>query len=97
MVEGLPVIKNDHIECGACAFGKQHRNEFPNHEEKRQAELLELIHTNVCGPMQTRSLSGVWYFLIFVNDRSRFTWAYFIRRKSDVFESFKEFRIKVEK
>ena len=36
MVEGLPVIKNDHIQCVACALGKKHRNEFPNHEEKRQ-------------------------------------------------------------
>ena len=53
-VEGLRVIKDDHIECVACALRKQHRNEFPNHEEKRQIELLELIHTDVCGPMQTR-------------------------------------------
>ena len=53
MVEGLHVIKYDHIECVACALRKQHRNEFPNHEEKRQTELLELIHTDVCGPMQT--------------------------------------------
>ena len=73
MVEGFPVIKNDHIECVACALGKQHRNEFSNHEEKRQTKLLELIHTDVCGPMQTRSLGGAWYFLIFVDDRSRFT------------------------
>ena len=67
MVEGLPIIKNDHIECVVCALGKQHRNEFPNHEEKRQTELLELMHTNVCGPMQTRSLGGAWYYLIFVD------------------------------
>ena len=97
MVEGLPVIKDDHIECVAYALGKQHRNGFPNHEEKRHTELLELIHTDQCGPMQTRSLGGAWYFPIFVDNRSRFTWAYFIRRKSDVFEYFKEFRIKVEK
>ena len=44
MVEGLPIIKNDHIECVACALEKKHRNEFPNHEEKRQTGLLELIH-----------------------------------------------------
>ena len=50
-VEGLPVIKYDHIECATCALGKKHKNEFPNHEGKRQTELLELIHTNVCGPM----------------------------------------------
>ena len=47
--------------------------------------------------MQTRSLGGALCFLIFVDDRSRYTWAYFIRRKSDVFEYFKEFRIMAEK
>jgi transposase InsO family protein len=97
MVEGLPVMKNDHIECEACALGKQHREEFPIHKEKRQTEILELIHTDVCGPMQTRSLGGASYFLIFVDDRSRYTWVYFIRRKSDVFEYFKEFITMVEK
>ena len=38
-----------------------------------------------------------WYFPIFVDDRSRFTWAYFIRRKNNIFEYFKEFKIKFEK
>ena len=51
MVEGLPIIKDDNVESDACALRKQHRKEFPNHEEKRQDELLELIDTNVCGPM----------------------------------------------
>jgi len=36
MVEGLHVIKNDHIECKACALGKQDREEFPIHIQKRQ-------------------------------------------------------------
>ena len=47
--------------------------------------------------MQTRSIGGAWYFLIFVDDRSRYTWVYFIRKKSDVFEYFKEFKSMVEK
>jgi hypothetical protein len=67
------------------------------HKEKKQREIIELIHTDVCGPMQTMSLGGAGYFLIFVDDRSRFTWAYFIRKKSDVFEYFKEFKTMVEK
>ena len=97
MVEGLPVIKNVHLECSACALGKQHRDAFPIHQEKKQTDLLELIHTDVCGPMQTRSLGGASYFLTFIDDRSRYTWVYFIRRKGDVFEYFKEFRMMVEK
>jgi hypothetical protein len=36
MVEGLPIMKNDHIECEACALGNQHSEEFPIHKEKRQ-------------------------------------------------------------
>jgi hypothetical protein len=37
MVEGLPAMKNDHIDCEACALGKKHREEFPMHKEKRQS------------------------------------------------------------
>ena len=47
--------------------------------------------------MQTTSLGGTRYFLIFVDDKSRFTWVYFIRKKRDVFEYFKEFKTMVEK
>jgi transposase InsO family protein len=47
--------------------------------------------------MQTRSLGGAYYFLIFIDDRTRYTWVYFIRKKSDVFEYFKEFKNLVEK
>jgi len=97
MVEGLPVMKNNHVECEACALGKQHREEFLVHEEKRKREILELIHTHVCGPMQTRSLGGELYFIIFVDDRSRYTLIYLIRKKSDVFEYFKEFKNMMEK
>ena len=47
--------------------------------------------------MQTRYLGGASYFLTFIDDRSRYTWVYFIRRKGDVFEYFKEFRTMIEK
>ena len=47
--------------------------------------------------MQTKSLGGTSYFLTFIDDRSRYTWVYFIRRKGDVFEYFKEFRTMIEK
>ena len=97
MLEGLPVMKNDNFPCEACALGKKHREEFPIHTEKRQTNILELIHIEVCRPMQTRSFDGASQFLIFVDDSSIYTWVYFIRRKSDVFENFKEFRTMAEK
>ena len=97
MVLGLPVMKNDNFPCEACALGKQHKEEFPIYTEKRQTYILELIHTNVCEPIETRLVGGASYFLIFVDGRSRYTWVYFIRRKSDVFEYFKEFRTMTKK
>lgn len=66
MVEGLHVLKNDHVECESCLLGKKHREEFPIHKGKRQKEIIELIHTDVCGPVQTRSIGGTWYFIIFL-------------------------------
>ena len=62
MVERLLVLKNEHIECEACALGKQHREEFPVHKEKKQREIIELIHTDVSGPIQTMSIGGARYF-----------------------------------
>jgi hypothetical protein len=36
MVEGLPMFKSEHVECEGCALGKQHREEFPMHIDKRK-------------------------------------------------------------
>jgi hypothetical protein len=97
MVEGIPVLKNEYSTCEGCALGKMHREEFPTHIDKRKRDILELVHTDVCGPMQTRSLGGAYYFLIFIDDCTKYTWVYFLRKKSDVFEYFKEFKNMVEK
>lgn len=48
MVEGLPIIKGENFECEGHALGKQHREEFPMHENKIKREILELVHTDVC-------------------------------------------------
>lgn len=64
MVEGLPIIKGEHFECEGCALGKQHKEEFPVHENRRKHEILELVHTDVCGPMQTKSVTW-WSILLY--------------------------------
>jgi hypothetical protein len=97
MVEGLLVLKSVHIDFDACAMGKLHRDEFPVHIDRKKRDILELVHTDLCGPMLTISLGGAYYFLLFIDDSTRFTWVYFLRKKSDTFEYFKEFRSMVEK
>ncbi|KAK4407791.1 Retrovirus-related Pol polyprotein from transposon TNT 1-94 [Sesamum angolense] len=58
--------------------------------------LLNLIHTDVCGPLNTPARGGYAYFITFTNDHSRCGYVYGIRYKSEVFGRFKEYRLEVE-
>ena len=55
-----------------------------------------MIHSNVCGPMSSTSLSGFEYCITFIDDFSKRTWIYFLKAKSEVFEKFKEFKALIE-
>jgi hypothetical protein len=68
MVKGIQVFKNEHVECDGCTLGKQHTNEFPMNRDKWERDFLELVHIDVCGAMQIKSLVGSSYFFIFIDD-----------------------------
>lgn len=89
MVDCLPALKNVHVDCGACALGKVHRDEFPVNVDRNKRYILELVHTDLCGPMQTRSLEGAYYFLLFIDDCTRFTWVHFLRKIFILFNTVK--------
>ena len=69
---------------------------FPR-KGNRSSNLLELVHTNVCGPINIRAYSGYEYFITFTDDHSRYGYVYLMHHKSDSFEKFKEYRTEVEK
>ncbi|BBG92676.1 multidrug resistance-associated protein 9, partial [Prunus dulcis] len=58
MVFGLPEIKNTNAVCEGCTFGKHCRKAFPKEATSRATTPLELVHTDVCGPMQTVTKAG---------------------------------------
>ena len=97
MVRGLPRINHPDQLCEGCLLGKQFRKGFPKQSESRAKKPLELIHTDVCGPIKPSSLGNSNYFLLFIDDFSRKTWVYFLKQKSEVFEVFKKFKTAVEK
>ena len=88
MVHGLSMIQEVKEVCEGCALGKQHREAFPKDKAWRAKAPLELVHTDVCGPMDTTTHGGNKYFITFIDDFSRMTWVYFMRQKSDVFNDF---------
>ncbi|KAL1211506.1 Retrovirus-related Pol polyprotein from transposon TNT 1-94 [Cardamine amara subsp. amara] len=69
MVVGLPKI--DGLElCEGCIYGKQTRRSFPVGKARRATQCLEIVHADLCGPMQTTSLGGSKYFLLPTDDYS---------------------------
>ena len=97
MVKGLPLINKTNRVCEGFIFGKQHRETFPVGKSYRARSPLEIVHSDICGPMQTTSIGGCKYFLTFIDDYSRKTWVYFLKHKSDAFSCFQQFKALVEK
>jgi len=96
LVEDMPEIYCDAQVCEICQQGKQSKLPFQTSQAWRANQKLQLIHTDVCGPMKTKSLNGNNYFLLFIDDYTRMCWVYFIKLKSEVFDVFKQFKALVE-
>nr|KYP56111.1 Retrovirus-related Pol polyprotein from transposon TNT 1-94 [Cajanus cajan] len=97
MMRDLPSLKENIEACEGCLLGKQHRLPFSSSNAWRAKDLLELIHTDVCGPMRTPSHTNNRYFILFIDEFSRMKWVYFLKTKSKVFGIFKKFKALVEK
>ena len=99
MVEGIDINPNEQFDqnCDGCAIGKQHKHPFSERNESEANDLLELIHSDVCGPMNIDSMGSSRYFVTFIDDYSRYTTVYMIKHKSQVTEKFKEFVLFAEK
>ena len=62
----------------------------------RAKEILEIIHSDVCGPFNQMATGGFYYFITFIDDLSRYGHLYLMKYKSESFEKFKEFKVQVE-
>jgi hypothetical protein len=81
--------------CESCLHGKMTKAPFTGLPE-RALDLLELIHTDVFGPMSTTTRGGFQYFISFTDDFSRYGYVYLVKHKSESLEKFKEFHNEVE-
>ena len=80
----------------AVYLGKMQRSSFPKDGSVRATRKLQLIHSDVCGPMQTPSLGNHLYFVTFIDGHSRHAWVYPLKAKSEVFLCFKQFLLMAE-
>ena len=78
-------------------MGKHNKEKFISRVSNRAKEPLELVHTDLCGPMKTTSLTCNVYFMSFIDDYSRKTWVYLLKQKSQAFDVLKSFKVMAEK
>jgi len=92
LVNGISISKATELSfCEGCVEGKIHRKPFKPVGEIHSTARLQLVHSDVCGPMSTESIGGKKYFVTFIDDYSRCCSVYFMKHKSEVLEKFKEF------
>ena len=88
MVEGLDVSAQEFKDaasntCEPCIMGKQHRKPFPTSTSATQKR-LELVHMDVCGPMEVPSLAGHRYFATHLDDNSGHSIVIPLKTKAEV-------------
>lgn len=67
MVFEFPIIEKKHIVCARCLLQKRHQKIFLKEGARRAKEVLELVHADVCGPMNTLSRAQNVYFILFID------------------------------
>ena len=92
----LPKLNfSDFSNCIDCIKGKMTSTRKLG--STRSKELLEIIHTDVCGPFPTKTICGNQFFVTFIDDFSRYSYLFLISEKSSVLDCFIIFKTKVEK
>ena len=88
LVSGLDYDVSKEIDfCESCVNGKICRNPFPGAGRERAEEPLGLVHSHVCGEINSPSLGGAEYFLTFIDDKTHYVWIYALKNKHEVFQS----------
>jgi len=85
--------------CSVCIQGKQQQKFIRTPVSNRTTRPLELIHSDLAGPIAIPSCSGARYFILYIDDFSRHVWVYYLRSKEavEVTSRFQEFKLRVEK
>jgi len=84
--------------CAGCVYGKMARKPFPSVLPSSKAtQPLEIVHSDIAGPIDPKSLGGALYLLMFTDDFTRYKVGYLLKRKSEAFARFKEYKALVEK
>lgn len=103
--DGNPKFNHENVRvfyevmvCGGCAQGKRTTSPFAlkSISEVKTQRPLDVVHTDVMGPMKPSSKGGAQFVVTFIDDFSRFLYVYLLASKAHVFDRFCEFQVLAE-
>lgn len=97
VVQGVNFSSTDTKDCIGCIVGKGHRTPIPKASPSRASQILELVHSDVLGPIEVPSVGGSRYVITFIDDHSNWTTVYTMHRKSESLDRFKKFKVDAER
>ncbi|KAG2810460.1 hypothetical protein PC113_g23763 [Phytophthora cactorum] len=83
--------------CRGCQQGKMVQKPFPSNRDKCRYDTFELLHFDICGPMEENSLGGSKYLLLIVDEASGCMKGFCLRAKSESEDCIKTYIMKVQK
>ncbi|GJX23331.1 retrovirus-related pol polyprotein from transposon TNT 1-94, partial [Tanacetum coccineum] len=97
LANGLPsLVYSKDKPCSSCEKGKHHRASFKTKQTSSIKKCLHLLHMDLFGPVTPRSINHEKYTLVIVDEYSRYTWVYFLKKKSQAPETIMSFIKRVE-
>ena len=97
LIDGLPRLISDFPNiCPDCEVAKQFRRPFKQSESHGKYGLLDLIHSDLCGPMQVQSRHGNRYYDIYIDDYSRICHCICFKTKDGQASAFFDYKQKIE-
>ena len=96
-VRGIPSLKKPDVGlCKNYQIGKMGKSSFKR-KNYQCKYILEIVHSDLCGPIGVESYNGEKFFILFVDDYSRMMTNMYLREKSEASEKFKWYLARVEK
>ncbi|PRQ21141.1 putative RNA-directed DNA polymerase [Rosa chinensis] len=89
-------VNESALRCETCVLAKSHRATYSPRVSNKSVIPFELIHSDVWGPSREPTVSGMRYFVLFIDDCTRLSWVALLKTKDEVFPAFRTFRTLVQ-
>jgi transposase InsO family protein len=89
LLGGLPLLKfENNLVCAPCHHGKMIAASQSSVNTMMIEQHGQLLHMDTIGPSWVHSMGGKWYVLVIIDDYSRYSCVFFLKRKDEVYEHF---------